>query len=477
MTEPILDRSATFASLPPIWPHSLLDEIRSRVLASGQRLVVLDDDPTGGQTVHDLAVITSWEADLLDRELERSPVFYLLTNSRALDRAAAVAAAKAAGAAIRAAERRTGHQVVVASRSDSTLRGHFPAEIDALVATMTDSASGPAPGLIFAPYFSEGGRYTIDDVHYVLQGEQLVPAAQTEFARDPAFAYRHSHLPSWLEEATRGRVRASDILSITLTDLRLGGPQAVADKLCTAPHGAVVIVNAVADRDIEVFVTGLLDAEATGRRFFYRTAASFVRVRAGISSRPLLSPDELRAPGVTGGLIVVGSYTQRTTQQLEAALDLPNVRGVELQVDALLSPAEGNREHEDELSRLAAEVSSILEAGSDAILYTSRGLRAGATPEETMAIGRRISTAACTVVAALRVRPRFLVAKGGSTANDVATRGLSIRRAVVMGQIVPGVPVWKLGVESSQPGLCYVIFPGNVGAPDSLAQAIRQLSA
>ena len=38
---------------------------------------------------------------------------------------------------------------------------------------------------------------------------------------------------------------------------------------------------------MEVFVRGLLAAEAAGKRFLYRTAASFVQVRAGIEPRSL----------------------------------------------------------------------------------------------------------------------------------------------------------------------------------------------
>jgi hypothetical protein len=50
-----------------------------------------------------------------------------------------------------------------------------------------------------------------------------------------------------------------------------------------------------------------------------------------------------------------------------------------------------------------------------------------------------------------------------------------VRRAQVLGQIVPGVPVWRLGPESKYPGLPYVVFPGNAGGPDALASVIRVL--
>jgi uncharacterized protein YgbK (DUF1537 family) len=71
----------------------------------------------------------------------------------------------------------------------------------------------------------------------------------------------------------------------------------------------------------------------------------------------------------------------------------------------------------------------------------------------------------------------FVVAKGGITSSDVATKGLEVRRAEVAGPLLPPaiVPVWILPDENDFPGLPYVIFPGNVGGPGSLAQAVEIL--
>jgi uncharacterized protein YgbK (DUF1537 family) len=82
-----------------------------------------------------------------------------------------------------------------------------------------------------------------------------------------------------------------------------------------------------------------------------------------------------------------------------------------------------------------------------------------------------------SIVRGLQVRPRFLIAKGGITSSDVATRGLGVRRALVRGQILPGVPVWRLGAEARFPGLDYVVFPGNVGGDTALADAVRKFGS
>jgi uncharacterized protein YgbK (DUF1537 family) len=113
--------------------------------------------------------------------------------------------------------------------------------------------------------------------------------------------------------------------------------------------------------------------------------------------------------------------------------------------------------------------------GRHAVIYTSRQVIHGRTREESLVIQRTISQALIEVVRRLEVRPRFLVAKGGITASDVATEGLGVVRAEVLGPIVPGVPVWKLGPESRFPGMPLVVFPGNVGGPESLVETLRRL--
>jgi uncharacterized protein YgbK (DUF1537 family) len=255
---------------------------------------------------------------------------------------------------------------------------------------------------------------------------------------------------------------------VSIEDVRTGGPETVATKLHAIEPGVAVIVNAAAERDIEVFVAGLLDAEATGRRFLYRTSASFVRVRAGIESRPLLTSAELRtAPGP--GLVLVGSYVDRTTQQLEGLLEMTGIAGEPLEVQALLTdPVAESR-------RAAAAVSRSLAAGHDTVLYTTRELLTSAPGLDAVAIGERITAAFCAVLDGLQRRPGSLVVKGGSTAHGVALRGLGMRRSTVLGQILAGVPVWRLGPESRYPDLPYVVFPGNVGDASALARAVETL--
>lgn len=458
-------RAETLAQLPPPWPADLRQEIERRVAAAGRTLVVLDDDPTGTQTVHGVPVLTTWDVAALAAELQRSPLFYILTNSRSLSGAAAAALNREIGRNLQAASAQVQREVAVVSRSDSTLRGHFPGEVAALAQGLEQRFDG----WLLVPFFLEGGRYTIDDVHWVAEGDELVPAAQTPYARDAAFGYTHSDLRAWAAEKSGGQIAAEGVAAISLEEIRRGGPDAVAARLQQLYDGQLCVVNAAAYGDLEVVVLGLLAAEAAGKRFLYRTAASFVQVRGGIAPRPLLTAADLDLDAGSGALFVAGSYVPKTTAQLNTLLARPEITALAVDVDGLLA-ARG------------AVVRSVVDAANDAlgqgrptVIYTSRRYVGAAGGEADLSIGRAVSAGLVEIVQGISVRPRYLVAKGGITSSDVATQGLGVRRAVVAGQILPGVPLWQLGPESRYPGLPYVVFPGNVGGDDALALLLDRL--
>ena len=466
-TQP-MPKDALLASLPQPWPESLLPTIQQQLAAGQRSLIVLDDDPTGTQTVYDLPVLTEWTVASLRAELALgTPTFYILTNSRSLPLPAAQELNAEIGRNLLAAAQATGRDFAVVSRSDSTLRGHYPGETDALTAALGQQVDAN----LIIPFFLEGGRFTINDVHYVAEGDQLVPAAATPFARDAAFGYHNSDLRAWVEEKTAGRVATAAVASITIDDVRLGGPDAVAQKLLTLPTGSVCIVNCAGTRDMEVFVSGLLKAEAAGRHFLYRTAATFVQVRAGLAPRALLTAADLNLPTTGGGLIVVGSYVPKSTTQLNALLTQPDLVQVEVNVDALLDDGQ----QAGEVARTIAVTTNALQRGQDVVVYTSRRLITGADAVSSLAIGQRVSASLVALVQGLGVRPRYLIAKGGITSSDLATKALGVKRALVRGQILPGIPLWEVGVESRYPGLVYVVFPGNVGGDDALVQARQKL--
>ncbi len=437
MSDIILNKEAFFKALPDEWPGNPFPFVKDKVNQSHTKIVILDDDPTGTQTVHGLPVLTSWDIDILKEELKAEEnAFFILTNSRALTRPDACRLAREIGLNLKLASETTGIRISLISRSDSTLRGHFPHEVDEMARTMGEE---DLPYLIF-PFFLEGGRFTINDTHFVEEEDKLIPAAQTSYAKDATFGFVHSNLCRWVEEKTNGKIVAENVISISIEDIRKGGPDKVIKKLLAVPYKGACIVNAVSYKDVEIFTDGLLKARYRGKRFLYRTAASFVRVRTGTEPMDtLLSRKELVSDENTGGLFIVGSYVPKTTAQVEMLIQNTGIYPLEIRVDKLLSPGF----QEKEIANTIRKMNTALTQGKDTLVYTSRNLVLGDDPEKSLKIGQTVSSSLIKIIRGLSCTPRYLVAKGGITSSDVATKGIGVKKAMVSGQALPGVPVWK----------------------------------
>ncbi|RZW20442.1 MAG: hypothetical protein EX260_06680 [Desulfobulbaceae bacterium] len=469
MSEKILDISY-LDSLPPEWQIDLLPTIQQELGRSSYKIVVLDDDPTGTQTVRDIPVLTTWSIPALEAELsEGSPVFFILTNSRSMTEESACDLAREIGGNLLRASEKTGVRVVVISRSDSTLRGHFPSEVDAAARALRKEQ---LPYLLI-PFFLEGGRFTLNDIHYVQERDTLVPAAMTPFAKDAAFGFTRSNLKDYVEEKTQGSIRAEEVISVSLDDIRIGGPDRVAEVFRSVPKGAACFVNSASYRDMEVVVAALIQVEKEGYEFLYRTSASFVRSRIGLDAGDgLLSGDDLVNPSDNGGLFVIGSYVPKTTAQTTALFELTDIVPIEVKVDELL---DDDKKHL-EMKRVVTLTNETLGSGNDAAIYTSRSLVTGKDAASSLEIGRIVSESLVGIVSSMTHQPRYLVAKGGVTSSDIATKALGIKRAVVIGQALPGVPALRCGEETRYPGMTYIIFPGNVGEDDALARIVNKVN-
>lgn len=466
-----IDRAALLSALPPEpATEALAAQIRAAAHESGRRVVVLDDDPTGVQTMHGIDVLTRWDvAALLAALRSPDPLFYVLTNSRALTREAAVRRAGEIGTHLAEAAARVGVSVALISRSDSTLRGHYPWELDPLRAVAQPEGFD---GVLIVPAFPEGGRVTVGGVHYVLEGNRFVPAAQTDFARDPSFGYTRSFLPAWVEEKSGGRWRADEVLRVPIELLRAADVDGVCAILLRAHGGQPIVADAAGYADLTVLVAALLRVETLGRRLLARTGASFVKARIGLADRPLLSRADLLPSGEDApGLALVGSYVQRTAEQLPRALALPGLASRELSVPRLLEDADAEAHQRD----IVEWTTRTCAAGQTALVYTSRDLVAAHAGRDHTAIAALVSRAIARIAASITRRPAWIVAKGGITSSDVATDGLGVRKARVLGQVITGVPVWQLGEEARYPGVPYIVFPGNVGSRDALADLIAML--
>ena len=479
LSRSILSALPLASNIESLWPR-----LNEALKNDPRTLVVIDDDPTGCQTVYDVNVLLDYSAEAIRQQLEKDDsMFYVLTNTRGLPESEAISITSQVVENIYKAQFDIGstlgklRQVQIISRSDSTLRGHYPAEVQAIL----DTSDEVYDGTILVPAFFEGGRVTFNDVHYLTENDQLIPVGETAFAKDPHFGYKSSNLVDWVcEKSAAFGTPVEDrsrIVSISLCDIRQGGPMEIADKLESMQHGSIVIVNAVHQHDLNTFVLGLLQAESNGFNFLYRTAASFVASRAALEPRSLVaaaSPSTAGASG-KGGLTVVGSYVPKTTAQLNKLLTSSlALEAIEVNVGAFLGKAaQQGGAVQDEAAALATRIDALLSSGKDVVLYTSRVFHQGAGLDQTALVSKLLTE----TVARLTVAPSFLVAKGGVTSHDVAAHGLSAKVCGVVGQVEPGVPLWRLGEESKFPSLQYVVFPGNVGDDEALTRVLRRLGA
>lgn len=434
----------------------------------------MDDDPTGVQTVHGISVYTDWTRESVRAGFEEeNRAFYILTNSRGFTVDQTTRAHLEIGRTVAEVARELGRDYVIVSRGDSTLRGHYPLETDLLRQTMEEGGR-PVDGEILCPYFKEGGRFTIGGVHYVRYGEELVPAGETEFAKDKTFGYRASNLREYIEEKTGGIYRKEDVTEISLEELRGLDYEGITEKLLAVRDYGKVVVNAVDACDLKIFCTCLYRAMAQGRRYLFRTAAGFVKEFAGISDKALLTRSEMvKTETSHGGIVVVGSHTQKTTSQLEELKRLEDVEFLEFNSDLVLD----DEAFAKEVEATVAKEEAFIAGGKTVVVYTKRRLLSleGDTPEQALLRSVKISDAVQSLVGKLKVVPAFVVAKGGITSSDVGTKALRVKKATVLGQIRLGIPVWKTGPESTFPGIPYVIFPGNVGEKETLREAVEVL--
>lgn len=469
-------RSIDILDRYPRVDEGLVDSLLAAECAgSGRKIVVLDDDPTGVQTVHDVSVYTDWSPESIRAGFEEDrPLFFLLTNSRSFTPEQTARAHREIGERVAQAAAEAGREYLIVSRSDSTLRGHYPLEPELLAEVYRERRGKEVDGEVLCPYFKEGGRFTLDNVHYVRYGRELVPAGETEFAEDETFGYRASSLCEYIEEKTQGACRSRDCLCVSLELLRSLDLDTITELLCSAEHYRRIVVNAVEDCDVKIFAIALYRALARGKYFTIRCAAALVKALGNISDRPLLSGKELAAAGSgAGGVILVGSHTAKTTAQLEELKSLEQIVFLEMDSDLVLTPGA----LEKEAARLLSLEEELIPQGKTVCISTKRALLKVDNDSREQALLRsvQISRALRRLAGELRAAPAFVVAKGGITSSDVGVKALKVKRATVAGQIQPGVPVWQTGPESRFPGIPYIIFPGNVGERDTLKRVVEIL--
>lgn len=428
------------------------------------KIIVLDDDPTGSQTVHSCLLLTRWDADTLKVALaDASPLFFILTNTRGMDSVRAAAVTREVCENLKIALSSYKGPVLFVSRSDSTLRGHYPVETDVM-----NEVLGPFDATLLTPAFFEGGRITRDSTHYLMVEGKPVPTHETEFARDSVFGYSTSFLPDYIAEKTRRRVAAQQVARLTLAGLRAGKAGTWLDALQNNRAG---VVDGETQEDFHIFAEAVLKAASSGKRLLFRSAASLLTALARLPPQPVAAESfTTLVRSKRPGAIIVGSHVAKTTAQLSLLLKERGVVGLPLDVARLPD------DRRAAVSELTASIAHAHAQGLTPVVFTSRTELKFASTAERLAFGEAVSGTLMDVVKNLPETLGFLISKGGITSNDVLSTGLELTSSRVLGQILPGVTVVQTPASHRLAHMPVIIFPGNVGGDDALAMAYRRLN-
>lgn len=432
------------------------------------KIIVLDDDPTGSQTVHSCLLLTRWDVETLRLGLsDSSPIFFILTNTRALPPDQATAVTREVCQNLKKAIAAEGvEDFLVVSRSDSTLRGHYPIETNAIAEEL-----GSFDAHFLVPAFFEGGRITRDSIHYLRINGVETPVHETEFARDSVFGYHHSYLPDYVAEKTQGEIPAEMVERFLLADIRAGS----LERLLHLSNNQCVAVDAETQADLDQFAADVLAAAAQGKRFLFRSAASILTALANLPPQPVAA--EAMGQYVRShhpGAVIIGSHVKKTTEQLEHLLQEPQVIGIEVKIAELKADAPDT--HETLLAQTLQGVEKAFAQGKTPVVYTSRQELKFPDTQTRLQFGAAVSALLMDVVQRLPAKLSYLISKGGITSNDVLSVGLALQSARLLGQILPGCSVVCTPADHPQfPKLPVVLFPGNVGETDALVTTFRRL--
>lgn len=433
------------------------------------KIVVLDDDPTGSQTVHSCLLLTRWDTGTLTEALQdAAPLFFVLTNTRGMSAERAAEVTREVCVNLRAALatlKDQGNEInpILVSRSDSTLRGHYPVETDVIAEEL-----GPFDAHFLVPAFFEGGRITRGGVHYLIVDNKPVPVHETEFAKDSVFGYRNSYLPDYVSEKTGGRITTDQVERFLLNDFQ----DRIPARLRRLKGNICCVVDGEKQVDLNRFATHIQSAANDGKRFLFRSAASLLTSLAKLPPQPVAAEQMASyVRGGQGGVIIVGSHVKKTTSQLSRLLQQPNTVAIEVDVERI------ERDRDALLQQTLTAITTAHREGKTPVVFTSRTEKIFPDQQTRLAFGEQVSALLMDIVRHLPPTIGFLISKGGITSNDVLSDGLALRTSRVLGQILAGCSVVRCPDNHPQfPNLPVVIFPGNVGDENALVTVWQRLT-
>ncbi len=443
------------------------------------KIIILDDDPTGSQTVYGCPLLLNWDEKSLEKAFKQSSqLIFILANTRSLSSPLADKKIREICSSLKRFFIRQGYSkddYFYISRGDSTLRGHGALE----PATLADEL-GPFHATFHIPAFLEGGRTTEDGIHY-LNG---IPVHMTDFGRDKIFGFSTSDLAQWIEEKSCGKIEVANILHLDIKQLDMAfhnedGFESLLSFLSKLENNISVVVDAKLPQHLEILARAIKEISKE-KRFLFRTAASFINALSGLPSNPKSTSDlvSLKSKNIDfeykPGLIMVGSHVQLATDQLEILLKEKSCEGLEIPVRKLadIFVLDEYKQLILELEGiLLSEIESMLDRKKTPVLYTTREEMQFSSNLERMNFGLQLAEFMAILVGKITNELGYIISKGGITTQLLLQKGLNLNQVNLEGQILPGLSIVKS--ISDQNKLPVITFPGNLGNDKTLLESFR----
>ncbi len=435
------------------------------------KFVVIDDDPTGSQTVHDCLLLLNWDCSTLIKGFEsKSNLFFILANTRSLSENDAKLTIEQICKNLKTVITSQAYEeeIVFISRGDSTLRGHNYLEPIAL-----NSCLGPFDATFHIPAFIEGKRLTINGSHFV----DKIPISQTIFATDKIFGYETSNVKNLLLQQSKSQINFEDIQNLLLSDIEMLNDEEnnivfkTLKNLKNNKHVVVDVENYSQLKKLSLVIKKLIKQ----KKFLFRTAASFI---SSISEKKSVSQSEIffsnlrlrnKEKSFLPGLIIVGSYVELSTIQLNNLLEISNCNPIELDVFEFfkITSSDNNQKRRNLFkNKFLKEIRFSFEKGKTPVLFTSRQFMS-LDYSEQFNFYNSLSCFIAELVADLKYEIGYLISKGGITTNMILSKGLNADYVYLEGQIFTGISVVTYNLKNDEK-IPIVTHPGNIGTKDSL---------
>ena len=436
------------------------------------KVIVIDDDPTGSQTVNNCLLLLRWDYSTLVKGFKsKSNLFFILANTRSLSENDAKLRLEDICNSLKKviAKEKFQEELIFISRGDSTLRGH-----NFLEPKIINDCLGPFDATFHIPAFIEGKRLTIDGNHFV----DNIPVSKTIFAKDKIFGYETSNIKDLLFQKSKFQINFDDIQNLKLYELKVlesKETNIVFKKLKNLKNNTHLIVD-VEDYSQLKKLSLAVNKLSKEKKFLFRTAASFVSSISDIKSnrkKPFFYSYLRRRNSENNffpGLIVVGSFIELTTIQLKIFLENSECLAIELDVFEFfrISSLKNNQEQLFLFkNKLLEEIRGIIKKGNTAVLFTSRKEIALENSSEQINLYNSLAYFISELVADLKNEIGYLVSKGGITSNVILSNGLKASYVYLKGQIINGVSLVNFKLDNDD-NLPIITFPGNIGNQYSL---------